>query len=977
MALESVSMTGSGSIGHVEAGGWSINEQATPAMPGDTRGSFGSAKLTAGVKSDSRFVMDNEITMDTGNGSQTGRVIDVSIDNLNATLSIAGPGQFLQVDKIMPPIWVNDPNTFLAVEYGPDTGQIASAYSIAVDPVDGGVLVSSYGDVDGVSRNRIIKFDAAGNYVTEFGSQGNGNGQFSNIPTVAVSPVDQAVWVGDQGSSRIQKFVTADGGLTYTYSTKVGSAGSGNGQFGFNGRPIPVAVDASGNVYAGDSGSTRIQKFNSSAVYQSQVNVGGTAAYSPYELAFDPTGTILYASTGVTSTVVANAPGEIKSYNTSLVLQSTLTFIAPPGTDRGIGSISIDADGSIWAHWFDATYLVRYSTTGSEVGRWQSLYPVAGDFNSNLAIANGSAGTYVYFRYRHFKTPPYASYHVTGFDYSPVTLSAAIQQYMEACDLTLNGWTLDYQAAVDPDVVFKGWSGDVWANLKDLFAIYGVEKNEDHATQTFIIRDIGSATTTFTNIEPATTRPVNLTGGRPVDVVYQQPRAGGGVVWDAETENVTLSIATGARETRILSTDNHPAELAQPVPTDTLPIQPGQYYVVDSAGAAVPADTWINYGGNITLTVGASPGTISATIQGPGSNPTGFTGPYSFATGTDPGDTPALSIVGNGTFTNPTLFRRAGSQGQPFNSPFMDTVERVCARGHFPSLQDPNVVVNFVVPTAELPPVGQAGGVIFPFEDSRYRIIEVQRGDLKSQITAERWVTLEEIDDLWFPDVPASAVHLVATNQFLNPTFDGPDAPVNQATTTPTLDTYMGSAVAKAVTTSTATSGMRLAPNESRWAVSVGQAIYAVLTVTNGAASDRSFTANMRVYDTAGATLGSVLATTNSSTYIIAAGASQTITWSTTAPASAASVGINVNRNSGTGAAIGDTYYVDNVYLGAEDVAAFSGDTTDGAQHLYEWSGTQYDSTSLKSSGSTLDDFDTAWSGYSLGDIQIQPLRTA
>jgi hypothetical protein len=127
MALESVSMTGSGSIGHVEAGGWSINEQATPAMPGDTRGSFGSAKLTAGVKSDSRFVMDNEITMDTGNGSQTGRVIDVSIDNLNATLSIAGPGQFLQVDKIMPPIWVNDPNTFLAVEYGPDTGQIASA----------------------------------------------------------------------------------------------------------------------------------------------------------------------------------------------------------------------------------------------------------------------------------------------------------------------------------------------------------------------------------------------------------------------------------------------------------------------------------------------------------------------------------------------------------------------------------------------------------------------------------------------------------------------------------------------------------------------------------------------------------------------------------------------------------------------------------------------------------------------------------
>jgi hypothetical protein len=132
----------------------------------------------------------------------------------------------------------------------------------------------------------------------------------------------------------------------------------------------------------------------------------------------------------------------------------------------------------------------------------------------------------------------------------------------------------------------------------------------------------------------------------------------------------------------------------------------------------------------------------------------------------------------------------------------------------------------------------------------------------------------------------------------------------------------------------------------------------------------------MRVYDTAGATLGSALSVTNSDTYVIAAGESQTITWSTTAPASAASVGINVNRNSGTGAAIGDTYYVDNVYLGGEDVAvAFSGETADGDHHLYEWSGTQYDSTSLKSSGSTVGDYDTFWDGFSAGDHQVQPLR--
>jgi hypothetical protein len=967
-----VTMTGSGSLGGVMPG-WSVMESCTPSMPGDSRGSVGSASFRAHKKSDSRFVADNTVELETSNGTMLGRISEVSVDGLRADVSVAGATQFLNVDKTMPPVWGLNENSALFLAYGSGTGQTAAPNDIAVDPVDGSVFVASWGNVDGVDRHRVIKFDSAGNFVAEFGSFGTGNGQFGGAISVAVSPTDQSVWVGDGPNYRIQKFTRTDA-TTYTYSAKVGAVGAGNGQFGST-EVIHLAVDAIGNVYAGDRGNGRVQKFNSSAVYQAQGAVSSGVA-SPFEVKVF--GSAVYVSDGLVENAVEQA-GHLSIFDSSLVIQSTRTITAPPGTTTGITYFDIDSGGNIWAAWGRATFIVKYGTSGEEVARWQSLYPAPATLNDLMAIALSSDDTgYVMFRtVSGIYSRPYGADFVTGFDLRPVPLSSAIERYMEACGLSDSGWTLDYQGAVDPEVVIGGWQGNVWANLKELFATYGVEKIEDATTQTIIIRDIGSATTTFTNIEPATTRPVNLTGGRVVDVVYQQPRAGGGVVWDAETENVTLSIAMATRETRILSTDNHPAELAQPVPTDTLPIQPGQYYVVDSTGLPVPAETWLNHGGNITLSVGASPGTISATIQGPGSNPSGFTGPYSFATGSDPGDTPALSIVGNGTFTTPRLFQRAGSQGQPFKSPFMDTVERVCARGHYTSLQDPNVVVDFIVPTAELPPVGQAGGVIFPFEDSRYRIIDVQRGNLKSRISAERWVTIEDIDDLWFPEIPASAVHLVATNQFLNPTFDGPDAPVNQATTTPSLGTYMGSAVAQAVTTSTATSGMRLAPNESRWAVSVGQAIYAVLTVTNGAAADRSFTANMRVYDTAGATLGSVLATTNSSTYIIPAGESQTITFNTTAPASAASVGINVNRNSGTGAAIGDTYYVDNVYLGAEDVAAFSGDTTDGAQHLYEWSGTQYDSTSLKSSGSTIDDFDTAWDGYSLGDIQIQPLRTA
>jgi hypothetical protein len=748
-----VTMTGSGSIGHVAAAGWSILESCTPAMPGDSRGSMGTATVRAQVKSDSRFVMDNEALLESSAGSVRMRVSEVSVDGLEANLSLVGPAQFLNVDKTMPPVWFSDANDFLGFEYGSGTGQIATGYGIAVDPVDGGVLVASYGTVDGVDRSRIIKYDANGVYVTEFGS-----GVLSAVPTVAVSPVDQAVWVGLGVSNHIKKFVTADGGLTYTYSTQVGSAGSGNGQFGATGFSIAVAVDSAGNVYAGDRGNTRIQKFNSSAVYQAQVNVGGSASYSPFDLAFDPTGTTLYASTGVGSTVgLPEWPGQIKSYNTSLVLQSTLNFVAPAGTQRGIGCIGVDSEG-IWAHWFNATYLVRYSTAGVELNRWQSLYPVAGDFNSNIAIANGSAGTFALYRYRIFQSSPYGGKHVTGFDFSPVLLSTAIEQYMEACDPTLNGWTLDYQGAVDPEVVFPGWSGNVWANLKELFATYALELVADHDTQTFIIRDIGSATTTITNFGAGgvTTHPVNLTGGRVVDVIYQQPRAGGGVVWDAATENVPVSIAAGARTTKILYTVNHPAELAQPVPTDTLPIQPGQYYVTYSTGTLVPAATWLAAGGNITLAVGESPGTISADIIGPSAAISGYTGPFSFATGNTATSTPALSIVGNGTFCTPRTFVRAGSQGQPFNSPFMDTIDRVCSRGHYPSRQDPGVTVSFTCPVSELPAMGQVGGTVFPYEQSKYRITDIRWGNLEATVTAERHVTAGDWETTWAGETAAT-----------------------------------------------------------------------------------------------------------------------------------------------------------------------------------------------------------------------------
>jgi sugar lactone lactonase YvrE len=58
---------------------------------------------------------------------------------------------------------------------------------------------------DGYQNGRVIRFDAEGEYVSEFGSVGSGPGQFDLVHGVAVDR-DRRIYVVDRGNSRIQVF---------------------------------------------------------------------------------------------------------------------------------------------------------------------------------------------------------------------------------------------------------------------------------------------------------------------------------------------------------------------------------------------------------------------------------------------------------------------------------------------------------------------------------------------------------------------------------------------------------------------------------------------------------------------------------------------------------------------------------------------------------------------------------------------------
>ena len=61
------------------------------------------------------------------------------------------------------------------------------------------------------------------------------------------------VYAADYGNHRVQRFTD-----TGTYLTQWGTQGSGDGQFYY---PYSVATDAAGNGYVAEVGNNRIQKF--------------------------------------------------------------------------------------------------------------------------------------------------------------------------------------------------------------------------------------------------------------------------------------------------------------------------------------------------------------------------------------------------------------------------------------------------------------------------------------------------------------------------------------------------------------------------------------------------------------------------------------------------------------------------------------------------------------------------------------------
>jgi sugar lactone lactonase YvrE len=255
---------------------------------------------------------------------------------------------------------------------GPGEGQFGGPTDLAASP-SGTIFVS---DSFAGKTAGIQKFTSGGAFLGRWGSPGFGNGQFLSPGGIATGP-SGAVYVGDYLDNRIQKF-NSNG----KFLAKWGTLGSDNGQFA---APHGIATDPSGRVYVVDYGNNRVQKFSPDGKFLDKwgsFGFGKGQFLSPSFIAADSSGHVYVADSGNSRIQKFSASG---------------TFLDKwdsPGPGAGVPDypqgIATDPSGDVYV--VGTNSIQKYTSSGALLTRWGEFGKGKGQFDSPQGIATDSSG---------------------------------------------------------------------------------------------------------------------------------------------------------------------------------------------------------------------------------------------------------------------------------------------------------------------------------------------------------------------------------------------------------------------------------------------------------------------------------------------------------------------------------------------------------------------------------------------------------
>ena len=243
-------------------------------------------------------------------------------------------------------------------------------------PPGGGIAVAgNYVYVADSGNDRIERFNLQGEEAMQWGSYGDGPGQFSYPRGVAAN--ESEVIVSDDDNHRLEKFSPSG-----AYEGAVGSHGSGPGQFGY---PYGVALDAAGDVYVADDINHRVVKLTPQLAFAGAWGGFGSKAGQlafPRALASDPAGNTYVADTANDRIEVFGPDGELRrTLGVSGRAPGVLTAPRGLATDPTGGLLASDTVGN------------RVELFAPATDALQSVWNSAGGHSAAFGVPPASAWT--------------------------------------------------------------------------------------------------------------------------------------------------------------------------------------------------------------------------------------------------------------------------------------------------------------------------------------------------------------------------------------------------------------------------------------------------------------------------------------------------------------------------------------------------------------------------------------------------------
>lgn len=545
--------------------------------------------------------------------------------------------------------------------------------------------------------NEVVRFSNDLSTSTTFSS---GTGwAFANTYGIAIDSNDN-IFVTDEagvgGGPGVFKFDSS-----FNLITSWGGEGTGDGEFI---APRRAACDSSGDVYVSDTSLNRVQKFTNTGTYVAQVGGEGSGDgqfRSPLGIAVRSDGTVYVADLG---------NNRIQFFTNNLEWMGSLgSYGTGDGDLRRPGGVALEPGTD--------NLFVTTQTPSRSV----------------LVYSTGGVG--------------YTDY-----------LSNYYQYYVDSC---IPGHTIDYQASSDPLVIYPGFTGNVWNRVNELAQAHGQEIVVVNGTIT--IRDIMNREISIDSLISSPSLEVNAQGlARAVEVEYQNFTYGDGItIYDARQDNNRVfQVAAGRVERFTISTNNYPVIINNPSPSNALPPGPGQYRVSAADNLPVIADQWVEYGGDVTVELGENPNELLITLTGPFEEIPGVPSPYYLSVSDGQSSYATLNIAGSGVATNPqTLHLPTGvdpylvteATAPTISNPYIDTRADAYDRGVWASdfYTGPNVTLAADIDLEAVGAFGLAAGSWVKYADSKYRVETVTINNTSARITARRWVTAGDEEDVW------------------------------------------------------------------------------------------------------------------------------------------------------------------------------------------------------------------------------------